>query len=79
MMLRPPMDKNGTYNQWRCDADIIESVAFRGVLRGGGFKGDDCPPINPYLRNRLYVRYTFQIFSMWIILYRNQITRGCEY
>jgi hypothetical protein len=36
-------------------------------------------PLHPYLRNWFYMRYTFQIFLMLIILLRNQITRGCEY
>jgi hypothetical protein len=45
----------------------------------GGRRGRS--PLNPYLRNRLYeyVRYALQMFLMWIILYRNQITRDCEY
>ena len=31
-------------------------------LWGGAKGGDHPPPLNPYLRNRLYMRYTLQIF-----------------
>jgi hypothetical protein len=41
-----------------------------GAYYREGGKGGDRPPLNSCLRNRLYefVRYTFQIFLMWIIL-----------
>jgi hypothetical protein len=41
---------------------------LRETIQQGCILGGVNPPLNLYLRNRLYLRYTFQIFLMWIIL-----------
>jgi hypothetical protein len=66
--IRPVCDNRDVSTTECCRAIGTYFFIFFFFLMGGGVKGAIAPPLNSYLMNRLYVRYTLHIFLMWIIL-----------